>query len=160
METKQPKWKFLANLGDASPIDYGGYFVYIDETGVYAPEAEYLESPDQDEGGTWTVYRFSLDKLKFDGLSLTPEALALPAFPYDANPYDEWFHKELEHVAIATGMDTDDLRALFCSDDPLQRGEAYQCIGMYFGFDNLDSYPLRFNSRDEVEARYAEELAT
>ncbi len=43
----QPKWKLLANLGDANPIDYGGYFVYRDETGVYRDEAEKLISPDE-----------------------------------------------------------------------------------------------------------------
>ena len=43
----QPKWKLLANLGDANPIDYCGYFVYRDETGVYRDEAEKLISPDE-----------------------------------------------------------------------------------------------------------------
>lgn len=49
MSTPQPVWKFIANLGDANPIDHGGYFVYIDETGVYAPEAELLVEPSDDE---------------------------------------------------------------------------------------------------------------
>ena len=42
METKQPKWKLIAQLGDVNPIDYGGYFIYEDETGVYPPEGEKL----------------------------------------------------------------------------------------------------------------------
>lgn len=42
METKQPRWKLVAQLGDVHPIDYGGYFVYRDTTGVYEEEAEVL----------------------------------------------------------------------------------------------------------------------
>ena len=49
MKTKQPKWKFIANLGDTHPITYGGYFIFIDETGVYPPEAELLQEPSDDE---------------------------------------------------------------------------------------------------------------
>lgn len=47
--TKQPEWKLVAQLGDASPIDYGGYFIYEDATGVYQPEAEILQEPSDDE---------------------------------------------------------------------------------------------------------------
>ena len=49
----QPVWSCIANLGDVNPIDYGGYFVYIDTTGVYPPEAELLIAPsdnDDDDG--------------------------------------------------------------------------------------------------------------
>lgn len=45
--TQQPVWKLIANLGDAHPLDYGGYFVYVDETGTYEPEAELLDVPDE-----------------------------------------------------------------------------------------------------------------
>lgn len=44
----QPKWKFVANLGDVSWADYGGLFVFRDLTGVYDPEMEYLEPPTDD----------------------------------------------------------------------------------------------------------------
>ena len=53
----QPQWKLVAQLGDVHPIDYGGCFVYVDETGVYDPEMEILDSPDNDNG-TWTIHRF------------------------------------------------------------------------------------------------------
>lgn len=49
MSTKQPDWKFIANLGDTHPITYGGYFIFIDETGVYPPKAELLQEPSDDE---------------------------------------------------------------------------------------------------------------
>lgn len=59
--TQQPTWKLIANLGDVHPIDYGGYFVYVDETGTYEAEAELLEVP-EDEDRTYRVYRFILDR--------------------------------------------------------------------------------------------------
>ena len=31
----QPKWEYVANLGDTSPLEYGGLFLYRDTTGVY-----------------------------------------------------------------------------------------------------------------------------
>jgi hypothetical protein len=46
MSTPQPKWKLVAQLGDVHPIDHGGYFVYVDEAGVYDPEVELLIPPE------------------------------------------------------------------------------------------------------------------
>lgn len=62
----QPKWKFVANLGDADPIENGGAFVFIDETGAYPPEIEILEEPAEDDGPKhWKVYRFPLENCTF-----------------------------------------------------------------------------------------------
>jgi hypothetical protein len=41
--TAQPVWKYLANYGDVTFLDYGGYFVFQDETGKYGVECELLE---------------------------------------------------------------------------------------------------------------------
>ena len=41
----QPTWEYVTNLGDASPIDNGGLFVYRDTTGVYGYELEKLAEP-------------------------------------------------------------------------------------------------------------------
>src|ERR1039458_5750984 len=95
--------KLVAQLGDASPIDYGGYFIYEDDTGVYAPEGELLESPDTDETPEgWKVYRFSLDRLK----QITQgENVYLVSFkyvetwPYPPSAYDEWFNRVLNRGA-------------------------------------------------------------
>jgi hypothetical protein len=48
---------------------------------------------------------------------------------------------------------------MFTSSNLCERALAWQAVGDYHGFDDLDSYPLTFKSRAEVEARYAEELA-
>jgi hypothetical protein len=59
----QPRWKFVANLGDVNPLDYGGLFVYVDETGIYPPEMERVEpDSEDDENCTYTVHRVSLDR--------------------------------------------------------------------------------------------------
>lgn len=171
MRTNQPEWKFVANLGDAHPIDHGGFFVFEDTTGVYAPEAELLESPDSDDG-TWTVYRFSLDKCT---LTLTkplrPHAMAMDGYVLSNNKFHPempaWFAKpELEYlmrpqdttylscVAKCHGVDLDELRRMFCSDNILERAMAYRAVGDFHGFENFDSYPLTFTERAEVEKRY------
>jgi hypothetical protein len=42
---RQPIWEYIDNLGDASPLDYGGLFLYHDTTGVYGYELEKLVEP-------------------------------------------------------------------------------------------------------------------
>ena len=80
----QPIWKFVANLGDADPITYGGFFVFTDETGVYAPEAELLEEPTEDFK-LWSVSRFPLENCTFAS---------------DINPPKRYFFTE-EELAVA-----------------------------------------------------------
>jgi len=48
METNQPVWNVIANLGDATPLEYGGAFLRIDETGVYDPELVAWDEPTVD----------------------------------------------------------------------------------------------------------------
>lgn len=68
--TKQPEWICLAQLGDINPLDYGGYWVFSDKTGVYPPEGEWLEVLSEDnekyeEKYTAKVYRFPMDKCTY-----------------------------------------------------------------------------------------------
>jgi hypothetical protein len=44
---------------------------------------------------------------------------------------------------------------MFVSENPVERAEAYEMIGRYHGFDNLDSYPGTLKRR-EAETRYRE----
>jgi hypothetical protein len=153
----QPRWKLLDNLGDADPLDYGGYFVYVDETGVYAPEAELLEVID-DEEKRWEVRRFSLEPCTFqDGIlsdnKYHPDHAAWFATPEEC-PKRKHIICYLSNVATACDIDLDELRGMFCSDDVLERAQAYRMVGQYHGFDNLDSYPQVFTDRKEVASRY------
>ena len=156
--TEQPVWKLLANLGDASPVDYAGLFVYADASGVYPEESEKLVSPDSDSG-EWIVYRYSINRLEQYGADsiLIPYGFSTRQdLPYPIETYSEWFNSDLASVASFIGSDVITLRNQFCSSDPLERARAYEAIGDYHGFENLDSYPLQFTNRAEVESRYQE----
>lgn len=150
--SKQPEWKLLANLGDVNPIDYGGYFVYVDETGVYPPEVEYLESPDDDDAPEgWTVYRFILEPCTYQEGILSDN----PYHPMHA----VWFADKLSDLASFVEQSELDLINQFVSDNPIDRARAWRIVGDYFGYHELDSYPLTFHNREEIEARYAEKIA-
>ncbi len=141
--TKQPKWHCVAQLGDANPLDYGGYWVLEDITGVYPPEGELLQTGE--EGEPLTVYRFILDPCTFvDGV------LSDNQFHPD---YPAWFADKLSDIARANGMESDMLIASFISGDSKERASAWRMVGEYYGFDNLDLYPITL-SRREARQRY------
>lgn len=171
----QPKWKLVANLGDVHPLEYGGYFVYVDETDVYEAEGELLLEPTEDACGqcreevchndydeciydctchNYTVYRFSLERCTLiDGI-LSDNKFHLDFMAWfgyrDADrPQDS----DLNDVAKSADMPT--IADMLCSSDLIERAKAYQAIGEYHGFENLDAYPLTL-TRAEVEARYQE----
>ncbi|MGH9970624.1 MAG: hypothetical protein ACREBG_22935 [Pyrinomonadaceae bacterium] len=153
--TEQPKWKLIANLGDASPLEHGGYFVFEDETGVYPPEAELLVVPDEESEENETscdVFRFSLDRCKMKQGYLVPFGYQ-STWPHALSQYEEWFARDLEGVASCMDSDEETLQDQFCSVDSLERAQAYRAIGDYHGFENLDGYPLRLTST-EVKERY------
>ena len=158
----QPLWKYVTNLGDASPIEYGGLFLYEDETGVYPPELEKLEEPRAEDARRkrWTVRRVTLDKLQIvrreDTLYLVPAAWDA-TWPHPLPDYVEWFASDLSSVAACMGTTRDELEQAFCSDDSASRAWAYQCVYDYHGWDNGDAYPLTL-TRKEVAARYEKEL--
>lgn len=159
--TQQPVWKYVANLGDASPIEHGGLFLYEDETGVYPPELEKLDEPcDDDRHERWTVRRVCLDKLKLyrkeDTLYLVPDRYE-ENWPHPVHSYVEWFASDLDSVAETMDTTRAELEEAFCGDDIKVRAWAYQCVYDYHGWDNGDSYP-RTLTRKEAEARYASEL--
>ena len=158
----QPKWRFVANLGDVSPLEYGGYFVYRDITKVYAPEAELLREPedgrDHDSAARWTVYRFTLEPCTFiDGiLSDNPYHPSRPAWFAGTEPERELRPQDttyLRDLAEFIGADVKDLITDFCSDDPIRRAQAWRVVGDYHGYENLDSDPLVL-TRAEVKKRY------
>lgn len=141
----QPIWRCIAQLGDASPTEYGGHWVFIDETGTHEPEAEVLFV--HDHGLNW-AYRYCLDKCYWtDGVLSDNE--------YHKN-HPAWFADELDAVSRYADWDHDNLIDALCGDDVVLRARAYHDIGSYFSFDNLDGYPLEL-TRSEVEARYADE---
>lgn len=136
----KPNWKFIANLGDANPAEEGGVFVYEDQTGVYAPEAEILEPCGN---GKWRIYRVPLAKCTFNNgvLSDNPFHPDKPA----------WFADKVDSVRDC--CDNPDIEAALCGDDILARSSAYQSLWEYHSLDDFDSYPLRF---DPLGDRYTQ----
>lgn len=143
----QPKWKFFANLGDVNPIDHGGQFIFIDETGVYPPELEILALADTSaEDDVWEVHRFILETCTFeDGI------LSDNKFHKDT---PAWFENNICEVASASGIDPAEIIDDLCGDDIRKLALAYAAIADYNGIANFDEYPITFNNRKEVEKRY------
>ena len=159
MQTAQPNWKLLANMGDVNPIDYGGYFIFTDETGVYPAEAELLIAPD-DDNGEWLAYRFILERCTFTNGILSDNRFHPDIPAWFADPESERANRPqdstyLSNVAQFIGMDNPlELADMLCSACLLKRAEAYRAIGEYHGFDNFNSDPLVM-TRAEAESRYA-----
>ncbi len=97
MGTVQPEWEYLTNIGDATPLEYGGCFLYNDRTGVYAPEMERIELVDESNPRSkYTIHRVILDRCTFIGGVLSdnkfhPEMSA-------------WFADSLPSIAGFVGM--------------------------------------------------------
>ncbi len=146
MKTQQPKWKFVANLGDVNPIQNGGLFVYIDETGVYDPEMTKICPIDNETGKCeCEIRRVILEKCTFENGILSD------------NKYHKdkpaWFSTGINSVPRFGGYITATFIGYLTGDDIINRAIAWQLIGDYFGWDNLDSYP-EFMTEDEINERY------
>ena len=153
----QPKWRAVAQLGDVNPLDSGGYWVFVDETGEYAPEAELLEVPDSDDG-EYVAYRFILENCTYINGILSdnqfhpekPAWFAGTKRERKERPQDSTY---LKNIADFIGMTVNELAKQFRSGDPIERAQAWRAVGEYHGFLNLDEYPLTMTRR-EARLRY------
>lgn len=142
----QPKWKCVGQLGDASPTEYGGAWVFVDETGVYPPEVEILECPDSDDSKEpYTVYRVVLGPHTY-----IKGILSANRFHPD---HQVWYANELNQICLCVDWKVKEIIECFCSDDALKRYEAYRAVAAYYGWREFDHYPLTLTKR-EVSARY------
>lgn len=136
----QPKWKCVANLGDVNPIEYGGLFVFVDETGVYPPEIELVDPPCEGQRNQWEVRRGVCEPCTY-----TNGVLSDNRFHPDK---EAWFADDLRGIADSMGWEKEELICALCSPEAIDRASAWKCIADYFGWDNLDSYPIHFNKRE------------
>ena len=150
METQQPAWNLVAQMGDIHPIEYGGKFVYEDATGVYSPEIEVLEEPATDGGKTWTVSRFICEPCTFVNGILSDNKY----YPESA----AWFANKLNEIADYGGVPVETLISSFTSGSTVDRAAAWIMLAGYVGLYELDQYPLKL-TLEEVEARYSAELS-
>lgn len=169
--SQQPIWKCVGNIGDNSPLEYGGLFVFVDETGVYPPEMELIEviggerEDEYNEHGElitegnekWEIRRVVLKNCYFENGILSDNQ-----FHKD---HAVWFFKteqqrkerprDSDHLSIcrSIGMDEMEFINLFLSSDPIDRACGWQIVGDYHGWENLDSYPWTSTDRKEMEQR-------
>jgi hypothetical protein len=149
--TAQPKWKQVGTIGDVNFVEHDGGPVYIDETGVYCPELEYVQNVAE---GDAFVYRILLENLK-----LSPAGKLIPTsyredWPHPIERYTEWFDRDLDGVSQSCGIERAELVQALISDNAMARASAYEALAQYHGWENFDSYPLHFKTRAELEARY------
>jgi hypothetical protein len=148
----QPKWAFVANLGDVNPLDHGGLLVYRDRTGVHPPEAVRIEPRDHDGvpehelGRSWYVTSFVLEPCTYSNGVLSD------------NPYHPdqpaWFAKDLPAIARFMGQDgPDGIIADVCSCDPVRRALGYQAVGLYLGFHEFADTEI-ITGRVEMRRRH------
>lgn len=157
--TNQPVWKCIAQLGDATPLDYGGYWIFVDTTGVYPPEAEYLIAGETASESSMS-YRFSLDACTFYWGILSDNKYHPEMSAWFAKPEWERLNRPQDTTYltdVCRSMDCEliELIGMFVSDNPIKRADAYRTIGDYHGWENFDSYPLTM-TEDEKNSRYAD----
>lgn len=139
----QPKWKLLWST------DYSA--VFVDETGVYEPEMEIAQEYERKGKPRFQLYRFPLDKQK--AVRRNGRVYIVPAkwdetWSHPIHQYEEWFIADLADVASFIDGTEDDLIEGLISDDVNDRAAAYESIGGYHGFDNLDQYPHDLSERE------------
>lgn len=165
MSTPQPEWLFVSNLGDVDPINHGGYFIYVDANGIYEPEAERLDPPNEDpekeDVAAWLVHRFTIEDMWWTGGILSDNQFHLDSPAWFARPYNPERRQDgpggLEELSSFISATPEELRDMFLSPNLLMRAEAWRLVGDYHGFHELDQYHLHL-TKAEAEARYADDI--
>lgn len=147
----------LATFGDVNFIDHGGQLLVRDADGD--PYLEVIEPPNENERQVWTIYRVGVERFQTveqdRQVYLVGEAWR-PDWPGALSTRDEWFHKHLDSIADHEGVELQELRGWFCSEDPKDRARGYLAVAAVHGWVEFDQYPLEL-SEFEVHQRYGEE---
>ncbi len=175
--SRDPNWECVAQLGDKNPFEHGGYYVFVDRNGVEEAQVEVLEVPDEEmleeeeppeeeQDELWDhdenvvghdIYRFDIPRCTYTDGILSDNQFHPYSSAWFANERDErnpGSSSGIEHVARTCGMDPEELIEWFCSEDPVQRAEAYRAVGQYHGFNQLDSDPLLNLTLADLKERY------
>ncbi len=112
-------------------FDHGGGIVF---QGDHGPELEYIVPPETPKRRSrWEIYRVSLD---------------------DPDGAREWLRRG--GVASFTGVSPKRYEQMLRSGNPVAEALVWEDIAAYYGWHELDQYPLRLTAR-EVYERYGEE---
>lgn len=136
----------IAQIGDVNPIDYGGGFVFKCKD-VGRPAHYVIE------------YTFGVDT-DYDQESKHWERLTLYRVDIPEGGEEFWRHfnwtatpESIRSVSRSMSIDEDELIALGTSSDPIQRARAIESIAGYYGWHELDTYPIEF-SPSELRRRW------
>ncbi len=132
---QRTRCRALGQLGDVNPIEYGGGFVLRCTGGGREGRATHeieIAPHAEEESDPITVYRVEV--------------------PDDV--FREYSWARASDVAQMIGTDTSTLVGdMGLSRDPVQRARAVEAIADYYGWHELDQYPLKL-SRSELRRRW------
>jgi hypothetical protein len=123
----------IGGIGDRNFLEYSGGVVYRTKQGDLL--LEWVEAPPEHEDlhspkARWEVYRVDLS---------------------DADKHLDWV--DWKEVASFTGQSVNELLRDLRSSDPMKVATAVWQVADYYGWHELDHYPLILNKK-EVEHRY------
>ena len=125
--------RLVGHIGDVNWLDYGGGPIYKTENGYWL---EYVQPPEEDEDNgrrVWTVYQVSMP---------------------DHNGIKDWLRDG--DIQKFTGVSTKEYLSALRSKNPIAEAQIWSDIASYYGWHELDNYPLTLNKK-EVTLRYGEE---
>jgi hypothetical protein len=152
--TAQPSFHCIANIGDATPLVYGGAFVLVDLRGCYDPELLILEPEGSDRYGdptSWERYAIICDRLTAIK-NKTGEYVALSDNPFHVD-HPAWFgtEEDLQSLASFAGMSVHELVLEATSSNPVHRASFYRRLLDCHGPVNFEAEPEEM-SRKEAKA--------
>jgi len=124
------RWEQIDTIGDVDPVEYGGGVVFKNE---YGPVVEYTHG------------------LDWDGAD--PNAMEVYRVPVPADVFGDHSWANLKDLADFEGRTTKALRKLGKSRLVMGRVAALEAIASYYGWHELDHYPLTLTA-DEINARW------
>ncbi len=158
----QPIWKLFSST-DCERI-------FIDTTGVYSPEMEYADCIKEEDFKLETEAVYYLYKVCLDKYLLNEEGRLVNEYNHEPwfedtkhkNPSicinaekssycsvcAQWVSFNLKDAARSCGLDPNELRRMFCSDDVSELAYAYTTIYSSHGWNNGDSYPIELTETE------------
>lgn len=133
MNTNQPAWFCVANLGDANPLEHGGKFLMIDRRGYYDPELWAWE-PERKK-----LYTIILERCHKIGDEVGDNV-------FHSN-HVAWFGSadHIGRVCSSCGWDYNIfVDALICRN-PIEKARAFYDMAMHYGFENFDGDPQTYS---------------
>jgi hypothetical protein len=126
------KYRIIGRLGDVDPIEYGGGAVFTDGK------------------NRWLEYTHGREELSWDDLSVEKLEVYQVDIDDDVLDWHDWV--KLKDLASYTGLDEEEL--LEYSKGTLnERAQLLSDIASYYGWYELDQYPLRLHL-DAIEERW------